>query len=113
MGKWRSTDVTGAAPTLSIAVDHDTIVMTLPETQTVCTAHFDGRDYPVKMGGAASKQTWMFERLGPLSFKVTTKLDGMPVGTDLMTLAADGKTMTDDGNAVSVNEPTRGVYERK
>ena len=70
LGKWRYTEVKGAAPTMKITVVGNSIATTLPETQTVCDAKFDGKDYPVTIGGASSKQTWSFEKRGPLSFTV-------------------------------------------
>jgi hypothetical protein len=113
LGKWRSTEVKGAAPTMKINVDGNSIAMTFPETQTVCTAKFDGKDYPVAIGGASAKQTWSFDKTGTLSFKMTTKLNGKPVGVDIMTLDADGKTLTDDSNWITVNEPAKALYERQ
>ncbi len=112
LGKWRSTEVKVLAPTMKITLYGNTVVMNFIEPQAVCNAKLDGKDYPVTIGGAITKQTWSFERTGPLSFKVTTKLSGKAVGVDIMTLAADGKTMVDDGNGVTVNEPTRAIYER-
>jgi hypothetical protein len=32
---------------------------------------------------------------------------------DNFALSADGKTLTDEGNAASVNEPVKLVYERQ
>ena len=33
--------------------------------------------------------------------------------TDIFTVSANGKVLTDEGNAVSVNEPTKAIYERE
>ena len=65
------------------------------------------------IGGADSKQTLTFEKTGPASLRITTKLNGKPIYIDDLTLSADGKTLTDDGNAVTVNEPTKAVFERQ
>jgi hypothetical protein len=59
------------------------------------------------------KQTVAFEKSGVNSIKTTTKLDGKPFYVDVLTLSADGKTLTDDGNPVSGKEPTKAVYERQ
>jgi hypothetical protein len=61
--------------------------------------------YPISGGGANLKQTLAFERTGPRSFKMTTKLDGKLFYVDTFTLSADGKILTDEGNSVSVSEP--------
>jgi hypothetical protein len=44
---------------------------------------------------------------------VTTKIAGKPYYVDVYTLSADGRTLTDDGNPVSMNEPIKAVYERQ
>jgi hypothetical protein len=44
---------------------------------------------------------------------MTTKLDGKPFYIDLITLSSDGQTLTDEGNAVSVDEPVKVLYERQ
>ncbi len=87
--------------------------LTLPEFQMSCKAAFDGKDYAVVGGGANLKQAFAFERLGPNSFRMTTKLNGKPFYVDVMTLSADGRTLTDEGNAISVNEPVKAVYDRQ
>jgi hypothetical protein len=43
---------------------------------------------------------------------MTVKLSGKPVYVEVMTLSADGDTLTDDGNTVPPSEPMRAVYER-
>lgn len=63
--------------------------------------------------GASLKQTLAFERVGPNAIRLTTKLDGKPYYIDMLTLSADGKTLTDEGNPVAVKEPIKAVYERQ
>ena len=44
---------------------------------------------------------------------MTTKLDGKPFYVEVLTLSADGNTLTDDGTPVSAKEPTKAVYEKQ
>lgn len=113
-GKWKSTEVKGAAPTMELSVQGTNgITVRFPEVQMACTGSFDGKDHPVTVNGSAVKQTLAFERSGPLSFKMTTKIDGKPFYVDVMMLSADGKTLVDDGLPVAANEPSKLVYERQ
>ena len=112
-GTWKAKEVKGAPTTLEIMVSGDNITLSYPEFKQTSTGSFDGKDNIMKTAGEDSKQTLAFEKTGPNTFRVTTKLNGKPMYTDVFTLAADGKTLTDDGNAVSVNEPTKAVYDRQ
>jgi len=114
MGKWKSVDVKGAATGLELVTDASNhITLKYPEFQQVCNGSFDGKDYVLTTAGAASKQTLAFERTGANSFRITTKLNGKPLYIDVLSVSADGKVLTDEGNAVSVNEPVKAVYERQ
>jgi hypothetical protein len=114
LGKWKSTEVKGAPTSIEISTTGaNGITVTLPEFQMSCKGAFDGKDYAVVGGGANLKQAFAFERLGPNSFRMTTKLNGKPFYVDVMTLSADGRTLTDEGNAISVNEPVKAVYDRQ
>ncbi len=114
LGTWKSTEVKGAPTSIEISTTGSNgITLTLPEFQMSCKAAFDGKDYAVVGGGANLKQAFAFERLGPNSFRMTTKLNGKPFYVDVMTLSADGRTLTDEGNAISVNEPVKTVSDRQ
>jgi hypothetical protein len=113
-GKWKSTEVKGAPSTLQLSVDGTNgVSVKYPEMQMSCAGAFDGKDHPMMVAGAAVKQALVFERQGANAFKMTTKVDGKPYYTDVFTLSADGKTLTDDGLPVAANEPSKGVYERQ
>jgi hypothetical protein len=114
LGKWKSSgEVKGAATTMVLSLDGaNGITIQYPEFKIACTGKFDGKDYPITGGGANLKQTFAFERTGGNAFKIRTKIDGKPFYVDVMTVSADGKILTDEGNAVSVNEPIKAVYER-
>ncbi len=114
MGKWKSTEVKGVPSTLEVSVDGKTgITLKYPDMQMSCTGAFDGKDHPMVVAGTAIKQTLAFERQGANAFKMTTKIDGKPYYTDVLTLSADGKTLTDEGMPVATNEPSKAVYERQ
>jgi hypothetical protein len=113
-GTWKSTEVKGAAPGIELALKGATgITFNIPDAQMACTGSFDGKDYPVAMAGKPIKQTLAFERQGAKAFKITTKIDGKPYYTDVFTLSADGKTLTDEGMPTAANEPSKLVYERQ
>ena len=113
-GKWKTAGVTGAPTTLDLQVDSSNhITLKFPEFQQACNGSFDGKDAVLMTAGVASKQTLAFESTGANSFRMTTKLNGKLFYTDVFTLSADGKTLTDDGNSVSVSEPVKAIYERQ
>src|SRR5262249_41183536 len=112
LGKWKSTEVKGSPTTVVIATKgKNAVTVEYPEFQQVCKASFDGKDHPLIQAGTSSKVTVAFERTGSNAFKMTSKLQGKPIFVDTITLSADGNTLTDDGNAVSANEPIKLVYE--
>jgi hypothetical protein len=114
LGKWKSTEMKGAPSTLAIALDGaNGITISYPEFQIACKASFDGKDYAMTGAGATMKQTLAFEKAGPNSIKMTTKIAGKPFYVDVLTLSADGKTLTDDGSPVAAKEPVKAVYERQ
>jgi len=114
LGKWKSGDPKGAATPLEISTDSaNHITVKYPEFQMVCTGSLDGKDYVPMVAGAASKQTIAFEKTGANSIRMTTKLSGKPFYIDVLTLSDDGKTLTDDGNPVSANEPSKAVFDRQ
>jgi hypothetical protein len=114
LGRWKSTEVKGAPTTLEIALEGaNGITVRYPEFQVACKGAFDGKDSPCTGAGAALKQTLAFEKSGANSIKLTTKIDGKPFYIDVLTLSADGKTLTDEASPVAVKEPVKAVYERQ
>ena len=78
--------------------------------QIACKGAFDGKDYPLTGAGATLKQTLAFEKTGSNSIKLTTKINGTDATSEVLTLSADGKTLTDEANPVAVKEPSKAVY---
>lgn len=114
LGKWKTTEVKGAPNTLVIETKgKNGIKVAYPESQAECAAKFDGKDHALRQAGHASKMTLAFEKTAENTVKITTKVQGKPLYTDILTLSADGNTLTDDGSAVAVNEPVKSVYDRE
>jgi len=114
LGKWKSSDLKGAATTMVIETkDKDSVKVTYPEAQEVCDGKFDGQDYVVIQAGSPSKATLAFERTSDTSLKITTKLQGQAFYTDVLTVSDDGKTLTDNGLPAAANEPIKAVFDRQ
>jgi hypothetical protein len=113
LGKWKAAEVKGAPSTMKITMDASGLSIDFPEFQLSFKGKLDGKDYPVIQGGAPTKQTWAAEQTGPHSIKFTAKFGGKPLSTDTFTLSADGKTLVDDSKPLSVDEPTKSIYERQ
>ena len=104
----------GAPTMMEIVLDGiDGITVRYPEFQLACKGRFDGKDYTVTGAGADTKQTLTFETITPNSIRMTTKLSDKPLYVDVLTLSTDAKSLTDDGNPVSVKQPMKAVYERQ
>jgi len=112
LGKWRTSGMKGAATSLEITIDGASITLKYPEWQIAGKGNFDGKDYTMKEGNRTSKFSWAFEKTAPDTIKLTTKLQGKPYYTDLFVISSDGKTLTDNGNSVAVDEPVKSVYEK-
>jgi hypothetical protein len=113
LGKWKSTEVKGVPTTLQLSTEGSNVALVFPEFKASCKGTFDGKDYVWNVAGVDSKETCTFEQVNANSFRVITKLNGKPISTDVYTVSPDGKVLTDEGNAVSVNEPTTSVFERE
>lgn len=113
IGKWKNGDIKGAATTLKITVDAaGGIILDVPEYQWMCKGSFDNKDNICTLAAKPSKYTSSFSKSSGTSFTMTTKLDGKPYYIDVYTVSADGKTLIDEGTALSNNEKTKSIYER-
>ncbi len=114
LGKWKSAEVKGAPTTMVIALEGaNGIAVSWPEYSQTVKGSFDGKDNAITGAGASLKYTIAFERTPPSGVKMTGKLDGKLFYVDVLTLSADGKTLTDNGKPTAVNEPVTAVYERQ
>jgi hypothetical protein len=57
--------------------------------------------------------TMSAKKSGPHAIEIVDKLNGKPLYQVAMTVSADGKTLTETGNAVGVNEKFKAVYDRQ
>ena len=71
----------------------------------------DGKDYPVT--GDPNTDTRSYYKVNDHTLAFTTKKADRVTISGRGVVSADGKTLTDNGNAVSVDEPVRAVYERQ
>jgi hypothetical protein len=53
---------------------------------------FDGRDYPVQ--GVDAAMTHAYRRIGPRSYEITVKVEGVPVAAATTTVSPDGDRLT-------------------
>lgn len=114
-GKWKTKNVKITSPSvLEFAPNGaDGITMTLTDIKAVCNAKFDGNDYPATGPTVPPKLTMSFKQAGPRAFETTTKVDGKPLFVSTSTVSEDGKTLTEVGGAVGVNERFKAVYDRQ
>ena len=81
--------------------------------QLTCEAKFDGKDYPCTGPTIASGWTMSVNKSGPRTIDITNKQNGKPLYLVSMTVSSDGKTLTETGSAVGVNEKFKAVYDRQ
>ena len=115
LGGWRDKEIKISAPG-SFTVKpsgEDGLVFTSVEYKSMCEAKFDGKDYPVTGPTVPEGITVTLKRTGPRSFEEVDKQKGKPLFKSTITVSPDGRTWTDVGSAIGVNEPYTAVYERQ
>ena len=114
-GKWMTRNVKMSAPSLFeiSASGSDGIAMTLVAEKASCKAKFDGKDYPFVGPTMPPAFAASFKSLGPRSFEMTLKDKGKPAYVSTFTVSDDGKTLTETGSAVGVDEKYKYVYDKQ
>lgn len=114
-GKWKTKNVKISAPgVMDLAPKgSDGLTLRFVDQGGACDARFDGKDYPATGSMWPSGWTCMIAKAGPNGFELTWKKDGKPMYKSTLTTSADGKTLTEDGGAVSTTEKIKGVYDRQ
>jgi hypothetical protein len=114
-GKWKTKNVQTSAPTvLELAPSGaDGLTLRIPDFQINCDAKFDGKDYPATGPTVPPGLTIAIQKTGERSFDMMEKKDGKPIVKLSFSVSPDGKTMTETGGAVGVNEKFKAVYERQ
>ena len=114
LGKWKSTEVKVPAMSMELSMNGtDGLTLRFPEEGTVCTAKFDGKDYPVTGPLVGNKMSFSLKRTGPRSFEMTEKLDGKALYLDRFSVSEDGNSLTNDATSVSAKEAIKVVYDRQ
>ena len=114
-GTWKSKEVKVDSPgVLKFAPSGENgIILELVDIKATCDAKFDGKDYACTGPTVPPGLTLALKRMGPRSFEFTEKQRGKPLFTGKFTVSEDGRTLTDVGRPVAVNEPITAVYERQ
>jgi len=115
LGGWRDKEVKISSPdTLEIKPSgQDGLVFTFVGYKETCEAKFDGKDYGVTGPTVPAGITVTLKHTGPRSFEMLTKKNGKPLFQETFTVSQDGRTLTNTGSAVAVNEPYTEVFERQ
>jgi len=114
-GKWKTKNFKSSSPEVMelAASGEDGLKLTIVDFQLTCEAKFDGKDYPCTGPTIASGWTMSVNKSGPRTIDITNKQNGKPLYLVSMTVSSDGKTLTETGSAVGVNEKFKAVYDRQ
>jgi hypothetical protein len=115
LGGWRDKEVKiNSLITMDIKPSgQDGLLFTSEGYKWTCEAKFDGKDYTVTGPTLPAGITVTLKHTGPRSFEMLSKNSGKPISRDTYTVSQDGRTLTDTGSAVAVNEPYTQVFERQ
>jgi hypothetical protein len=112
LGKWRATKTDADDIWLEVTPEGaDGLRMAQPNS--LCVAQFDGKPFPMSGPGDPPKQTMAFRRKGPASFEALTYVDGKLFFTDVFSVSADGKVLTDIGTPVATKKPAKVIFDRQ
>jgi hypothetical protein len=107
--------VSTSAPTVleMTAAGSDGLTISIPDFKITSDVKFDGKDYPATGPGLPAGLTLAIQKTGPRSFDLTEKQNGKPLFQLSFTVSDDGKTLTETGGPVGVNEKFKAVYDRQ
>lgn len=113
-GGWRNTKTTLSSPTGYEIKDNGdgSLTWALPDFKATVTLKTDGTEAPATGPTVPDGLTLSLTKTGPRSFTLVEKLKGKPIYKGKQTISADGKTLTEEGSSVGVNEPTTAVYDK-
>lgn len=114
LGTWKSEKISVSAPGGYEFKDNadGTITWSLPDYHATVILKVDGNDYTATGPTVPDQLTISLTAAGPRSFALVEKLKGKPIYKSTMTVSEDGRTLTDMGSAVGVEEPTTSVYDK-
>ena len=113
-GTWRSTKTSLSSPSGYEIKDNGdgTLTWTLPDLKATVTLKMDGTEAPAIGPTVPDGLTLSLTKTGPRSFTMVEKIKGKPLWKGNDTVSEDGKTLTEEGSIVGVNEPTTAVYDK-
>jgi hypothetical protein len=114
VGKWKTKKVDSTAGVMELAPHGaDGVTWTDTSMGSKVTANFDGKDYPATGATFGPGYTTALKKTGPNSFESTVKYEGKPLYVSRWVVSADGKTLTETGEAVQAGEKYKVVYDRQ
>jgi hypothetical protein len=115
LGTWKSKEEKESSPVVLEFADNGSngLMFNLPQIKGKCPVKFDGSDYPATGPTVPAGLTLAVTKTGDKSFEMTEKIKGKPIFKATYAISEDGKTLTENGSAVAVNEPTKAVYDRQ
>lgn len=113
-GKWKTKNVQSSAPTvLELSPSgSDGLTISIPDFKITSDVKFDGKDYPATGPAVPPGLTLALQKTGPRSFDLMEKQNGKPLYTLSFALSDDGRTLTEIGGAIGVDEKFKAVYDR-
>jgi plastocyanin len=113
-GSWRSTKTSvSSASGYEIKDNGDgTVTWTLPDMKASATLKTDGTEAAATGPTVPDDLTLSLTKTGPHTFTLVEKIKGKPIFKGTESISADGKTLTETGSPVGVNEPTTAVYDK-
>ena len=114
-GKWKTKNLKSSSPeSLILSVKGtDGLTIALGNAGATCDAKFDGKDYPATGSMWPAGWTCMVAKSGARAVDVTWKKDGRDMYKSTLAASSDGKTLTESGSAVGVNEKFKVVYDKQ
>jgi hypothetical protein len=114
-GKWKTKNFQTSAPTVLELTPSgsDGLMVKIPDFKIAADLKFDGKDYPATGPGMPPGLTLAIKKTGPRSFDLIEKQNGKPLFNLSFAVSADGKTLTETGGPVGVDEKFKAVYERQ
>jgi hypothetical protein len=113
-GSWKSVKIKLGSPSEMIIGDYGLggLSIKIPAEKASLLAAFDSKDVVPEGPDVPPGLTLAFARIGPSAFRRIEKIDGTVVYSARYVVSADGKTMTETGNAPG-DPPQTAVWEKQ
>jgi hypothetical protein len=114
-GKWKTKNLKSNSPAvLELAPSGaDGLVYKVADMGLSCDGKLDGKDYPCTGPTLPPGWTVAMTKAGARGLDLLVKKDGKSLYKVTYAVAADGKTLTENGAATATNETVKVVYERQ